>query len=138
MSSNIFKTASLLSMIIILSSFSSSFQNNTSLLEGFTYFKTFSITHESAELGHDHIEQKILLNKNMEYNILLENNDCDVVIQMRDENDKLVLTNYDEVHNACLSSVIFECKATKLYTISLDPKRSRAHGICKVGFKKIH
>ncbi len=136
MSSNIFKTAALLSLIIILSSFSS-LQNNASLLEGFTYFKTFSITHESAELGRDHIEQKILLNKNMEYNILLENNDCDVVIQMRDENDKLILTNYDEAHNACLSSVIFECKATKLYTISLDPKRSKAHGICKVGFKKI-
>lgn len=136
MTSNIFKTASFFSLILILSSFTS-LQNDASLLEGFTYFKTFSITHESAELGHDHIEQKILLNKNMEYNILLENNDCDVVIQMRDENDKLVLTNYDEEHNACLSSVIFECKATKLYTISLDPKRSKAHGICKVGFKKI-
>lgn len=133
---NIFKTASFLSLFLILSSFST-LQDDASLLEGFTYFKTFSITHESAELGHDHIEQKILLNKNMEYNILLENNDCDVVIQMRDENDKLVLTNYDEKNNTCLSSVIFVCKATKLYTISLDPKRSRAHGICKVGFKKI-
>ena len=132
----VFTTAIFLSAFVLFSAVSPQ-KDDASLLEGFTYFKTFSITHESAELGHDHIEQKILLNKNMEYNIVLENNDCDVVIQMRDEHDKLILTNYVESNNTCLSSIIFECKATKLYTISLDPKRSKAHGICKVGFKKI-
>lgn len=136
MTSNIFKTASILSLLLVLSSFTS-LQSGANLIDGFTYFKTFSITNENAGLGNEHIDQKILLNKNMEYNILLQNNDCDVIIQMRDDTGKLIMTNYVKEKNMCLSSVIFECKATKIYTISLDPKRSKAQGVCKVGFRKI-
>ena len=103
----------------------------------FTYYKSFNITHESTDLGHTHIERKLILNKNMEYNLLLEENDCDVVIQIHDENGKLMMTNFDTRHNICFNSIIFPCKATKSYTISLDPKRSKAHGVCKVGFRRV-
>lgn len=103
----------------------------------FTYFKSFNITHESVDLGHNHIERKLILNKNMEYSLLLQENDCDVIIQIHDENGKLMMTNYDMHHNVCFNTVVFPCNATKMYTISLDPKRSSAHGVCKLGFRRV-
>lgn len=116
-------------LLILLSSFT------IHAPKGFKYYKTFNISRESAELGINHIEHRIMMTKNMTYSIVLEENDCDVIIQMHDEKGRLILTNYDKEKDACLNSIIFKCNSTKYYTLSLDPKRSRAHGICKVGFK---
>lgn len=130
---NIITTLSVV-LMVSLSGFTM-LSSNESLMSNFTYFKTFSITHESFDLGHNHIERKIVFNKNMDYNLILENNDCDVVIQIHDDNGRLMMTNFDEKHDVCFNSIVFKCTTTRMYTISLDPERSKAHGVCKVGFR---
>ena len=103
---------------------------------GYHYFHVIHLDDDAIRVGNTVI-QPLVFSKDHDYDFIIKDASKPLKIEIRDDHDKLVATNFDAVANQYYQNMIFECHISEMYKIVVNGEEIPDGAKVKI-FSKAH
>jgi len=87
--------------------------------EGYHYFHAIHLDDEAIRVGNTVI-QPLVFSKDHDYDFVIKGTTVPIKVEIRDDHNKLVATNYDASIDKFYQNMIFECHISEMYKIIIS------------------
>ena len=105
--------------------------------DGYHFFHVIHLD-DAAIMTKSHLViQPLLLAKDHDYDLVLNNITSDVLITIKDDRGVVVASNFDKKTNTYYKSLVFQSHISEFYHIMLKSDKIQNKGVCRI-YSKCH
>lgn len=131
-----YSTIALAVIVALMSTTYSQRSTKTEHPVGYHFFHVIHLDDEAIRVGNT-VVQPLVFSKDHDYDFVINTNLKSLKIEIRDDHNKLVATNFDHNTNKYYQNMIFECHISEMYKIVISGDELPRSAKVKI-FSKAH